>query len=576
MSESKSNPEKDETNVNSDDDDDEETPLLFHEMGLDDRILKSIAKLGWSVPTLIQERAIPLIMDGKDVIAKGRTGSGKTGAFAIPIIQQLLLAKKSAKEQSTRALILAPTRELSKQIQEEIVKLTDSCGRVIRCVDVSDSKSVESQKQLLTGDIPDIVVGVPSRVVAHIKSGNLSLATSLEMLVIDEADLILSFGYENDLKAILKHLPAKGYQAILTSATLCEDVSTLKRLVLHNPVTLKLEEPALPESSQLTQYQIRLEEEDKFVLVYALFKLKLIRGKTIIFVNSVDRCYKMKLYLEQFGIPVCVLNSELPAASRSHIVGQFNRGLYEVIVASDEKFLDEHQTDNDTTKSGKPKKVDKDKERSKRDKDKESGVARGIDFQFVSNIINFDFPHDTDSYVHRVGRTARGNNKGTALSLVSIKEGDRAAATEADLKERQGEDVFKPFQFKMEELDGFRYRARDAWRSVTKIAVREARLKEIRQEMLNSVKLQSHLADNPRDAQLLKHDKALHTVRHQAHLKNVPDYIVPKALKKVTGQGGSRPKRKFTGPTGSGQSAAKKKFERKQSDALQSLTASKR
>ena len=114
---------------------------------------------------------------------------------------------------------------------------------------------------------------------------------------------------------ILSHLPSI-FQAVLTSATLSEDVNKLKKLVLHNPVTLKLEEPSLPEASQLTQYQIKIEEEDKFVLIYALFKLRLIQGKSIIFVNNVDRCYKVKLYLEQFQIPVCVLNSELPVGTR--------------------------------------------------------------------------------------------------------------------------------------------------------------------------------------------------------------------------------------------------------------------
>ena len=145
-------------------------------------------------------------------------------------------------------------------------------------------------------------------------------------------------------------------QAILTSATLTDDVLRLKRLVLHNAVVLKLEEPQLPPGAQLTQYQIKVEEEDKFVLVYALFKLRLVQGNTILFVNGVDRCYKVKLFLEQFQIPVCVLNSELPASTRCHVVNQFNAGVYDVIVASDEKFLDEqHQLE----KGKKEKKVDK-------------------------------------------------------------------------------------------------------------------------------------------------------------------------------------------------------------------------
>merc|ERR1712117_402199 len=181
----------------------------------------------------------------------------------------------------------------------------------------------------------------------------------------------------------------------------------------YNGIWTCLSEPQLPDATQLAQYVIKLEEEDKFVLIYALFKLELIRGKTLLFVSSVDRCYKLKLYLEQFMIPCCVLNSELPVATRLHTVSQFNKGVYSVIVAADEKLLSE----GDKLKKG--DKVDKGAENSKRSKDKESGVARGIDFQFVANVINFDFPKDPDSYIHRVGRTARGVQNGTALSLIN-------------------------------------------------------------------------------------------------------------------------------------------------------------
>merc|ERR1719309_1103683 len=357
---------------------------------------------------------------------------------------------------------------------------------------------------------------------------NLDLSSSLTMLVIDEADLIFSFGFEADLRFLLGKLPPI-YQAVLTSATLSDDVTKLKKLVLNNPVVLKLNEPQLPDASQLAQYVIKLEEEEKFVLIYALFKLELIRGKTLLFVSSVDRCYKLKLYLEQFMIPCCVLNSELPVATRLHTVSQFNKGVYSVIVAADEKLLE-----GEKIKKG--DKVDKDAENSKRSKDKESGVARGIDFQFVANVINFDFPKDPDSYIHRVGRTARGVQNGTALSLINSSETQLLSDVESHLTEVcGGENHLKPYQFKMDELDGFRYRARDAWRSVTKIAIREARLKEIKLEILNSQKLKSYFEDNPRDKQLLRHDKALHTVKQQQHLKNVPEYIVPETLKKMTG-----------------------------------------
>lgn len=532
-------------------------PLQFHEMNLDDRIQKAIAKLGWCEPTLIQQKAIPYILEGKDVLAKGRTGSGKTGAFAIPVIQKILDSKKSASEQSVKAVLLAPSRELAGQIHQAIGELTRNCGRVVRCVDVSTTAvKIEDQKHVLMGDLPDIVVGTPSRVLAHLKAGHLDLSSSLEILVIDEADLIFSFGHENDVREILASNLSPTFQAVLTSATLSDDVTNLKKLVLHNPVSLKLEEPSLPDATQLTQYKILVEQEDKFVLIYALFKLKLIQGKTIIFVNNVDKCFQIKLYLEQFGIPVCVLNSELPTASRCHILSQFNKGIYDVIVASDEKFL------NMMDKSG----------NSKREKDKESGVARGIDFQYVANVINFDFPLDTDAYIHRVGRTARGKEKGCALSLIASREMERAKKVEKDLCQREGlgtddEKILKPYQFKLEELDGFKYRAMDAWRSVTKIAVREARLKEIRQEILNSAKLQAHLADNPKDAKVLRHDKALHTVKHQPQLRNVPDYIVPQSLRKLSQTSTSRGSKFKHNRV----SKAKNKFQKRQADPLKGL-----
>jgi len=540
----------------------EKKVLPFHEMELDERILKAIAKVGWIQPTLIQEQAIPLLLEGKDMLARGRTGSGKTGAFSIPILQRILNIKGKSDgnvHQAIRGVVLCPSRELARQTTQVLNELANSCVGVIRILDVGE-KEVDAVKPLLK-HLPDIIVGTPGRLAQHIKEKNVDLEKSLEFLVIDEADLIFSFGFEQDIKFILEKLPPI-YQAVLTSATLSSDVERLKKLVLNNPVILKLSEPDLPDSSQLTQYVFKLEEEDKYVLIYSLFKLQLVRGKTIIFVSTVDRCYKMKLYLEQFAIPCCVLNSELPAATRCHTVSQFNKGIYSVIVAADEKFLDEGQGQ---TMGKKEKKVDKDKAASKRVKDKESGVARGIDFQFVSNVINFDFPKNSDSYIHRVGRTARAWQTGTALSLVSAKETELLQEVEERLKQVAGSEGMRPYQFKMEELDGFKYRARDAWRAVTKVAVRDARLKEIKQELLNSHKLKAYFEDNPKDRQLLRHDKTLNTVKQQDHMKNVPDYIIPHTLRSMTAGGGQR-KRKAN--HNRQPSEAAKKFNKRKADPL--------
>lgn len=543
-----------------------EDTLSFHEMGLDDRLLKAISQLGWSEPTPIQEKAIPLALDGKDILARARTGSGKTAAFCIPVIQKILTAKQtSSTEQCVKALVLTPTKELCHQAYKNLMDLTSSCSREVKVLDISPQVPLPTQKPMLM-EKPDIIVSTPTRALAHIKAGNLDLRQSLELLIIDEADLLFSFGYEDDVRGILSNLP-KIYQAFLMSATLSEDVRALKRMVLHNAVILKLEESQLPEASQLTQYHIKCEEQDKFTLVYALMKLHLLRGKSIIFVNEVNRCYKLKLFLEQFAIPACVLNSELPVNSRCHIVNQFNEGLYDIIIASDENLLMDPKT--------KPLDPEKKKDKKRKKKDKEYGVSRGIDFQNVSNVINFDFPCDVDTYIHRVGRTARGDNQGSALSFVSVKDMDLLGEVEKALSESGTEEdsVFKPYSFKMDEIDGFRYRAKDAMRMVTKTAIREARLKEIKQEMLASNKLKTYFEDNPRDLQVLRHDKSLHTVKVQKHLKNVPDYLVPQTLRHMRGMsdkpGKSKVRRKNMAPKGP--TKAEIKYKKRKADPLRSF-----
>ncbi|KAL6472390.1 hypothetical protein MHYP_G00185780 [Metynnis hypsauchen] len=504
--------------------------LQFHEMGLDDRLLKAIADLGWAEPTLIQEKAIPLALEGKDLLARARTGSGKTAAYAVPVIQRILTSKQTVREQAVRALILVPTKELGQQVQAMIRQLTAYCARDVRVADISGKTELSAQRPILM-EKPDIVVGTPSRVQVHIAAQNLVLHSSLEMLVVDEADLLFSFGFETDLKSLVCHLP-KIYQAFLMSATFNNDVQALKELVLHNPVTLKLQGSCLPESSQLQQYSVKCEEEDKFLLIYTLLKLGLVRGKTLIFVGSLDRCYRLKLFLEQFGIPACVLNSELPIHSRCHIISQFNHGFYNYIIATDEQG---HEQPASTSQSAeaKGKRKKKSSAKSRTGKDKEYGVSRGVDFRNVANVLNFDFPTSVESYIHRVGRTARADNCGAALTFVSHSELALLKDVESALAGDNADCVLKPFGFKMEEIEGFRYRCRDAMRSVTKQAVKEARLKEIKQELLNSEKLKTYFEDNPRDLQLLRHDKDLHPAIIKPHLKNVPDYLIPPTLKNM-------------------------------------------
>ncbi|XP_042327492.1 probable ATP-dependent RNA helicase DDX56 [Sceloporus undulatus] len=504
----------------------------FAELGLDPRLLQSVAALGWRRPTLIQAEAVPLALEGKDVLARARTGSGKTGAFALPLLHRILRAKEAAASsasQAVRGLVLVPTRELGQQATQMLRGLSACCARDLRVADLSGPQDLAAQRPILM-EKPDVVVGTPSRVLAHLQGPSLSLQESLEVLVMDEADLLFSFGFEEDLKSLLCHLP-KIYQTFVMSATFNEDVQALKELVLHNPVILKLQESQLPDSSQLSQFQIQCEtEEDKFLLLYVLLKLSLVRGKLILFVGTIERCYRLKLFLEQFSIPACVLNSELPVKSRCHIISQFNKGFYDYIIATDEQDL----VDAEGLKEGRRRKKSRSKSaRGEKSRDQEYGISRGIDFQNVSAVLNFDVPPSVESYIHRAGRTARADNPGTVLTFVSPSERPLLGTIESALTGDSTETPLQPYQFRMDEVEGLRYRCQDAMRSVTKQAIKEARLREIKEELLNSEKLKTYFEDNPRDWDLLRHDKPLHPAVVKAHLRNVPEYLMPPTLRAV-------------------------------------------
>ena len=240
----------------------------------------------------------------------------------------------------------------------------------------------------------------------------------------------------------------------------------------------------------------------------------------------------MKLFLEQFGAKSCVLNSELPVNSRLHVVEAFNKNVYDIIVAADE---DEVVGSENTRK------------KRRTTKDKEYGISRGIDFKNVACVLNFDLPTTAKSYTHRIGRTGRAGKTGMALSFVIPKSEYRKhkptsiPTTEHDeevlaqivkRQQKKGQDI-KDYQFDMSQVESFRYRINDALRAVTGVAVREARTRELRQELINSEKLKRHFEENPQDLHHLRHDGELRAARVQPHLKHIPDYLMPAGGKRA-------------------------------------------
>ncbi|KAI1113171.1 ATP-dependent RNA helicase DBP9 [Nemania sp. NC0429] len=534
----------------------------FTDFGLDSRILTAIAGQSFHKPTTPQALAIPQILDGRSLVLRAKTGSGKTLCYLLPLIESVLRSKESARN-ATSALVLVPTRELADQVLRTIETFIAYCQKDVRAIKLSEQLPDEVVRSMLAST-PHIVVATPSRACSSLKIS--PWVSNLKTLVIDEADLVLSYGYEEDLTTLAASIP-KGVQAILTSATLSSDVDRLKDRFCKNPAILDLNEPEA-EGEGITQYVVECGEDDKFLLIYVLLKLQLIRGKCLVFVaDDVDRSYRLKLYLEQFGIRSAVLNSQLPIASRVHTVQQFNQGLFDILISSDEMEVlgDEadpagengETTTNAETGAQKPSAnpngedtqnpPPKKKRKSSR-RDKDYGVSRGIDFRNVAIVVNFDCPSTARSYAHRIGRTARAGQTGTSLTMVvpsdkyrkhmptSIPSAENDEKTLSKIKKQQtanGKEL-KSWHFDWKTLEGFRYRVNDAIRAVTKVAVREARMREIRQELLKSDKLQRRFEENPAELHALRHDGQLRSARTQPHLKDVPDYLLPEGKKNLT------------------------------------------
>ncbi|KAK4453927.1 ATP-dependent RNA helicase dbp-9 [Podospora aff. communis PSN243] len=527
--------------------------LSFAELGLDPRLVQAIAKQNFEKPTLVQRKAIPLALQGQDVLCKAKTGSGKTAAYVLPLLSGILKRKATDSTPFTAGLILVPTRELADQVFKAIEEFSAFCAKDIQAAKLTDNVSDAVQRSLLS-NVPDIVVSTPSRAWHSVNSSGLSL-DKLQYLVLDEADLVLSYGYDEDMENFARTVP-KGVQTIMMSATLSSELDTLKGIFCRNPKLLDLNEEIGAEDEKLSQFYVKCAEDDKWLMGYLIFKLQLIKGKSLIFVADIDRSYRLKLFFEQFGIRSCILNSELPINTRIKVIEDFNKGIYDIIIASDEKseiFGDEGaEEDAKKTKESKGERGGDDagkegaqpkKKRRTHKQDNEYGVSRGIDFRNLAAVVNFDLPTSATSYQHRIGRTARAGRTGMTLSFVipkdqhgkhkptSIKSTENDEKVLAKIIRQQGKQnrTVEPYNFSKKEMEAFRYRMNDALRAVTKVAIREARTKELRQELLRSETLKRYFEENPAELAHLRHDGELgRTTRQQAHLKHVPDYLLPK------------------------------------------------
>jgi ATP-dependent RNA helicase DDX56/DBP9 len=349
----------------------------WNEMEIDERLLKALKDLNYQKPTLIQNTCIPLGLKGKSLRIKGSTGSGKSLCFLIPVISRLISSRES------KCLILLPTKELCFQILsllQDLLKYFIQDSR-LEILNLNALKEQVSEKDVGNSRI---IIGTPTRFLKEF-----TMIQDLKILVVDEVDLLKSFGYEEELKEILNGNLKQVEQIFTCSATLSKDFNDKGILV------------ELKEEAKITQFYLKLTEFEKFLILMVIVKLRIspIYGKIIVFTNTKEKCYKIKLFLEQFGIKSATLNSDLPIESRVHIVEEFNRGIYDFLIATDESLQE------------------KSSKKYKGKGDLEYGVCRGIDFKNVRSIVNFDLPKSFKSYSHRIGRTGRGDNRGYSLTF---------------------------------------------------------------------------------------------------------------------------------------------------------------
>lgn len=363
------------------------TPTIhsFHDLGLSAAMLQAVAKAGYAEPTAIQSRAIPPALAGKDVIGCAQTGTGKTAAFAIPMIERL------AGGEGPRALILAPTRELAMQIQKTFELLGQPRG-VYATLIVGGADMAQQERALRQR--PDVLVATPGRVLDHMWRGNINLL-AVQIFVLDEGDRLLDMGFAPQINQILDALPEER-QTMLFSATMPSDVAALAKACLKHPARIEIA-PSGTVAARAEQHLFHTSREQKTVLLRRLLKEE--PGSTLVFTRTKSRADRLGKMLQADGLSVAVLHGDRTMGQRREALEGFKRGRYRVLVATDI-------------------------------------MARGIHVTGIAHVINFDLPNSPEDYVHRIGRTARIEATGRASSFVTPEEKGQLHAIEALLGTR--------------------------------------------------------------------------------------------------------------------------------------------
>ena len=351
--------------------------MYFDELDLNDNILDGLDAMNFEKCTPIQEKAIPIILEGHDILASAQTGTGKTAAYILPLLELLSRGKKDSSK--VNALILMPTRELAQQVDQllEGFAYYENTSWIAIYGGNDGIAFAQQQKALQTGG--DIAIATPGRLLSHIRIGGVDLS-GIEYLILDEADRMLDIGFYDDIIEIIKHLPKK-HQTLMFSATFPKDVERLAKQILINPIEIKLavSKPA----DGIHQGVYLLHETQKKDLIKELFKTQ--TRKSIIFSSSKEKVFHIYCALKNMGLNVAQMHSGLEQKQRTQVMLDFKNNKLQALVAT-------------------------------------NIVSRGIDIDDVAMVINYDVPKQSEDYVHRIGRTARAGAEGLGITFVTQKD----------------------------------------------------------------------------------------------------------------------------------------------------------
>ena len=369
--------------------------MKFSELNLEESVLQALDAMNFKECTPIQEHTIPVILEGKDLVGVAQTGTGKTAAYLLPVINQL--SKGGYPEDSINCIIMSPTRELAQQIDQQMEGF--SYFMPISSVAIyggNDGVRFEQEKKGLTLGA-DVVIATPGRLISHISLGYVDLS-KVSFFILDEADRMLDMGFADDIMQIVKHLP-KERQTIMFSATMPTKIQQLAKTILNNPEEVKLavSKPA----DRIIQTAYICYETQKLGIIESLFSEQQ-PERVIIFASSKQKVKEVTKSLKRMKLNVGEMHSDLDQSQREEIMHEFRNSRINILIATDI-------------------------------------VARGIDIDDIRLVINYDVPHDSEDYVHRIGRTARANNDGCAITFVSETEQTRFKQIENFL----GKDIYK-------------------------------------------------------------------------------------------------------------------------------------